>query len=123
VFAAPRSAGLWEQVAEEIAENAVAAGGTAETAVEPHGLELRLTLPGDAEDGPQQQRLWGFDGPRWMLRANMAGRAAMDEEAGDRLRSIMAGIVVTRGSEPRAPREPLPLHLPPGMTPVEPEDG
>jgi uncharacterized protein DUF3710 len=118
VFAAPRSGGMWEQVAEEIAENAVAAGGTAETVVEPHGRELRLTVPG--ENGvSQQQRLWGFDGPRWMLRANVVGVAAAGGDALDEVRSLLAGVVVTRGGEPMAPREPLPLRLPEGLTPVE----
>lgn len=118
VFAAPRSGGLWEQVAEEIAENAVAAGGTAEKDVQPHGLELRLSVPGD--DGVhQQQRLWGFDGPRWMLRANVVGVAALGGRGLEEVRSLMAGIVVTRGSGAMAPREPLPLRLPDGLTPAE----
>ena len=118
VFAAPRSGGMWEQVATEIAENAVAAGGTAEQHQEPHGLELRLSVPGD-EGIPQRQRLWGFDGPRWMLRANVVGVAADGGDALEHIRSLMSGIVVTRGGEAMAPREPLLLQLPPGATPVE----
>jgi hypothetical protein len=122
VFAAPRSGGLWQPVAEEIAENAIAAGGTAETVVQPQGPELRLTVPGD--DGvTQQQRLWGFDGPRWMLRANVVGVAAAGGSALEEVRSLLAGIVVTRGGEPMAPREPLPLRLPEGLTPVEEPTG
>lgn len=121
VFAAPRSGGLWAQVVAEIAENAIAAGGTAETAVQPHGLELLLNIPGD--EGVQQQRLWGFDGPRWMLRANVVGVAAEGGSGLDQIRSLMAGVVVTRGGEAMAPREPLPLHLPAGVTRVdEPRD-
>jgi hypothetical protein len=118
VFAAPRSGGLWEEVAVEIAENAIAAGGTAEMVDQPHGRELQLTVPG--EDGiSQQQRLWGFDGPRWMLRANVVGVAAAGGDALDEVRSLLSGVVVTRGGEPMAPREPLPLRLPEGLTPVE----
>ena len=115
VFAAPRSGGLWEQVAEEIAENAVAAGGTAEKDDEAEALELRLSVPGD-EGVVQQQRLWGFDGPRWMLRANIVGVAASGGSALTEIRSVMDGIIVTRGSGAMAPREPLPLQLPAGMT-------
>jgi hypothetical protein len=122
VFAAPRSGGLWQPVAEEIAENAIAAGGTAETVVQPQGLELRLTVPGD-DGATQQQRLWGFDGPRWMLRANVVGVAAAGGSALEEVRSLLAGIVVTRGGEPMAPREPLPLRLPEGLTPVEEPTG
>lgn len=118
VFAAPRSGGLWEEVAAEIAENAIAAGGTAETVDEPHGLELHLNVPGD--DGVrQQQRLWGFDGPRWMLRANVVGLAAAGGAGLEQIRALMAGIVVTRGGEAMAPRESLPLQLPAGVTPLE----
>jgi len=123
VFAAPRSGGLWEQVAEEIAENAVAAGGTAEKAEGGQGLELRLSVPADG-GVVQEQRLWGFDGPRWMLRANVVGAAAHGDNAPAEIRSLMDGIIVTRGSGAMAPREPLPLHLPAGATPVEePTDG
>jgi hypothetical protein len=118
VFAAPRSGGLWKQVAEEIAENAIAAGGSAERVDQPHGLELRLTVPGD--DGVrQQQRLLGFDGPRWMLRVNVVGVAGEGDIGLEEIRSMLAGIVVTRGSGPMAPREPLPLALPAGLTPLE----
>ena len=123
VFAAPRSGGLWEQVAEEIAENVVAAGGTAEKDDEAEALELRLRVPGD-EGVVQEQRLWGFDGPRWMLRANVVGLAAGGGSALEEIRPLMDGIIVTRGSGAMAPREPLPLRLPAGATPVEePTDG
>jgi hypothetical protein len=116
VFAAPRSGGLWAEVAAEIAENAIAAGGTAEQDVQPHGLELRLVVPGD-NGARQQQRLWGFDGPRWLLRANIVGVAAALDSGLAEIRSLLAGIVITRGSAAMAPREPLPLTLPVGLTP------
>lgn len=115
VFAAPRSAGIWEDIRGEIAEMITANGGTVETASGPFGDELRSRL---AQPGPQGRTVFapavfaGVEGPRWFLRAVYSGSAAVDEAAREVFDDVLRTVLVVRGDEPRAPREMLPLHMP-----------
>jgi hypothetical protein len=54
----------------------------------------------------------GVDGPRWFLRAMVQGRAAVDPSADADLLAAFADIVVDRGADAMAVRDPLPLRLP-----------
>ena len=115
VFAAPKSAGIWDDVRAEIATSLRQSGGSAEEVRGRFGPELvgtsMVEVPGQ---GKVQQRLrfLGVDGPRWFLRGLVAGPAAT--EAGERRKfeDLFAGVVVNRGSEAMAPRDPLLLTLP-----------
>lgn len=121
VFAAPRSGGQWSDVADEITEQTESSGGTCERADTSHGIELRLRVPGrhEGREVMQEQRLWGFDGPRWMMRVSLVGKAATDDVAAAEMLAYVAEAVVVRGSEPMSPREPLPLRLPESATVVD----
>ncbi|HEX3707458.1 MAG TPA: DUF3710 domain-containing protein [Mycobacteriales bacterium] len=110
-FAAPRSAGLWDDVRREIAESLTESGGTAEHTAGTFGTELRARIPGESGGG-QPARFVGVDGPRWFLRGLLTGAAATDVAQGRRLEEVFRGIVVVRGNDAMAPRDPLPLHLP-----------
>lgn len=60
----------------------------------------------------QPLRFTGIDGPRWFLRAVFLGRAAVEPDPEDDLHRVVRELIVVRGPEARAPRDPLPLRLP-----------
>jgi hypothetical protein len=100
---------------EEFADTVLAAGGTAEEKLGPLGIELHTRMPTRGADGRTTYapaRFVGVDGPRWFLRVVLSGNAAIDEAAGNQLLDFVRHTVVTRGGEPRAPREMLPLQIP-----------
>lgn len=122
-FAAPKTSGIWTEVCREIAAEATRMGGTATEVDGSFGTELRVVVPVQGPDGQmfsQTSRVIGVDGPRWLLRGTLLGRAAIEPDAASRLEDSFRRVVVVRGSEPMAPREPLALTLPPGAQPANP---
>lgn len=114
-FAAPRSAGIWDSIRQEIAESIVGQGGTADEEDGELGRELRTRMPSAGPDGRTvfaPARFVGVDGPRWFLRAVFSGRAAIDDEAAAPLMAVVRDTVVVRGDAAMAPREMLVLRLP-----------
>jgi Protein of unknown function (DUF3710) len=123
-FAAPRAAGIWDDVRADIATSASGQGGKLEEVEGPFGVELAGSImappppqPGDqpapAKPVRRPARFLGVDGPRWFLRGLISGPAASSPEAAGSLEEAFRGIVVVRGSEPMPVREQLPLSLPP----------
>ena len=115
-FAAPRSAGVWDEIRPEIAAAVAGQGGTAEEVLGTFGTELLCRLPVRTEDGRtahQPTRFAGVDGPRWFLRAVFSGPAAHDPAAAADLEGVVRDVVVVRGGEAMAPRELIALALPP----------
>ncbi|WP_432496783.1 DUF3710 domain-containing protein [Kineococcus auxinigenes] len=131
VFAAPRSAGVWDEIRAEIAAAVAAQGGTVEERTGPFGAELLSRLPvrtGDGRTAHQPTRFVGVDGPRWFLRAVFSGAAAHDAQAARPLEDVVRDVVVVRGPDAMAPRELIPLALPkarpqPAAAPGEPAGG
>lgn len=114
-FAAPRSAGLWDEIRAEISTAVESQGGTAEEHPSGLGTELRTRMPSAGPDGRTvfaPATFVGVDGPRWFLRGVLSGRAAIDEAAAGPLLEVLRAAVVVRGGDPMAPRELLPLSLP-----------
>jgi hypothetical protein len=114
-FAAPRSAGIWDEIREEIAAGITRQGGTADTVRGMFGRELLAQIPVRSPDGRatlQTTRFIGVDGPRWFLRAVVHGPAAYQPEAAQPLEDLVRGVVVVRGADAMAPRDLLPLRLP-----------
>ena len=115
-FAAPRTEGIWSEVLDEIAESLQGSGGRAERVDGPHGPELHALVPTQGEDGGSvvmaPARFVGVDGPRWFLRALYTGAAAHDAEVAAPLERAVRDVVVVRGADPMAVRDPLPLRLP-----------
>ncbi|MGY1690944.1 DUF3710 domain-containing protein [Geodermatophilus sp. SYSU D01105] len=121
-FAAPRAAGIWDEVRADLARSASGQGGRLREVEGPFGLELVGTVlaaapaqPGQPAPKPVRRaaRFLGVDGPRWFLRGMMSGPAAESPEAAAPLEEAFRQIVVVRGNEPMPVREQLPLTLPP----------
>lgn len=124
VFAAPKTRGVWDAIRGEIHDNLLTSGGTAEEKVGDLGTELHVRMPAKGPDGRttySPAAFIGVDGPRWFLRAVLSGKAAMEPEAYASMLELVKATVVTRGGEPRAPREMLPLRLPEDSTPTQSE--
>jgi len=121
-FAAPRAAGIWDEVRADLARNASGQGASLEEVEGPFGTELAGTVMAAPPPQPDQPapkpvrrpaRFLGVDGPRWFLRAMITGPAASEPEAAAVLEDVFADIVVVRGHDPMPVREQLPLTLPP----------
>jgi hypothetical protein len=120
-FAAPRNEGVWQEVRQELAAEITSNGGLADLEDGEDGRTLRAQIPFPQPDGSTALgtvRFIGTDGPRWLLRGVLSGPAAVDPAAAGALREVYDGVVVVRGTEAFAPREPLPLRLPGGAPPV-----
>jgi hypothetical protein len=121
-FAAPRAAGIWDDVRADIASGASGQGASLKESEGPFGTELVGTVlaapsaqPGQPAPKPVRRptRFLGVDGPRWFLRGVISGPAAEDAATAAPLEKAFRGIVVVRGTAPMPVRDPLPLTLPP----------
>ncbi len=110
VFAAPRNEGIWGEVRAEIKASISSQGGTVSEQDGEFGSELtgRLPVPG----GLTPVRFLGVDGPRWFLRAMLAGAPALQDDEAKPFLDTFRSLVVVRGTEPLPVREPVPLQLP-----------
>jgi hypothetical protein len=109
-FAAPRTAGIWDEIRKEIKASISAQGGTAQERKGGFGTELSGRVP--VQGGFQSVRFVGVDGPRWFLRALFSGNAATDPARAAQLEDALRNVVVVRGTLPMPVRDPLPLTLP-----------
>jgi hypothetical protein len=114
-FAAPRSAGLWEEVRPEIAAELASVGTAAQETEGPFGIEMFAHVPvqpGNPAAGTVPMRFIGVDGPRWLLRGLIIGAAADGTEPAEPFEDILSDVVVVRGDHPMPPRDMLELRLP-----------
>ena len=113
-FAAPRSAGLWEETRAQIQEQVRAQGGRVEEREGALGTELLAEVPVVAGDSSQMRlaRFVGVDGPRWFLRGVIGGAATSDMDAAAQVEDLFRSIVVVRGGTPMPPRDLIPLKMP-----------
>ncbi len=120
VFAAPRSAGIWDDIRGEIMAAIQQAGGSVTEHHGTMGTELHTRLPSRTPNGEtvyQPARFVGVNGPKWFLRAVIHGPAAVNEEQAAAMLAFVRQIIVDRGDEPRPPRELLAL-TPPKAAPA-----
>ena len=125
-FAAPKTEDIWDEVRGEIRAGITKQGGTADEVEGPLGMELRTKVPVRAADGTsgvQPARFVGVSGPRWFLRGVLTGRAATEEGAEADLVELFREVVVVRGPDPMAPRDPIPLRLPEPASDGDATDG
>jgi len=114
-FAAPRNGDLWSTVRPQIAADMVRRGGTAEEREGRWGTELVCQMPVTRPDGTaanQPSRIIGVNGERWLLRASLLGRPAVEPEASGEWEDTLAQIVVRRGTVAMPVGEVLPVALP-----------
>ena len=120
-FASSRGGDLWEEARREIAADTVRRGGSADEQDGPFGLELTCQVPVEGPEGEslvQPSRVLGITGPRWFVRATLAGRPAFDADYAAPFEHAIRTLAVRRGNDAMAPGEPLPLTLPPEATPA-----
>lgn len=116
-FSAPKSSGLWGEVRAELVQQMTAQG--AEVAEE-EGLlgpevVVNTPVPADQGGGTRLARFIAVDGPRWMLRGVIMGKAATDLATREQVIDLFRELVVVRGDQPMPPSELLPLRVPAGV--------
>ena len=115
-FAAPRHGDLWADVRPQIAAEYAQRGGTATEQEGRFGPELVCQLTVRTEDGrtaSQPSRVIGINGDRWMLRATLLGRPAIEPDAADAYEAAIESVVVRRGAQAMPVGSELPLRMPP----------
>ena len=117
-FAAPRHGDIWSDVRRQVAGEIARMGGTATESEGPYGTEVAVSLTVDRGDGQRVQqasKVVGIAGPRWLLRATLFGRPAVEYlEDGD-IERALRDVVVVRGTTPVPPGDALPLTMPPNV--------
>ncbi|WP_435741421.1 DUF3710 domain-containing protein [Nocardioides sp. SYSU DS0663] len=114
-FAAPRNGDLWSELRPRIAAEMAQRGGTATEREGRFGTEVVCNLPVTRPDGQaatQPSRIIGINGSRWLLRATLLGRPAVDAEAGREWEDVITTVAVRRGEGALPPGEPLPVTVP-----------
>ena len=116
-FAAPKSTGLWHGVRAELAQQMAGQGAALVEEDGPLGPELvaQTAVPAEQGGGTRVARFIAVDGPRWMLRGVIMGKAAIDVATRERVMDLFRELVVVRGEQPMPPSELLPLRVPAGV--------
>jgi Protein of unknown function (DUF3710) len=107
-YAAPKTSGMWREVASELAE--ALRKDSANVSIEdgPWGREV-------VGAGNNSVRFVGVDGYRWMIRCVINGAQASMAALTAEARNALADTVVRRGETPLPVRTPLPVQLPEPM--------
>ncbi|MBC7593046.1 MAG: DUF3710 domain-containing protein [Kineosporiaceae bacterium] len=125
-FAAARSGGLWDEVRADLIDEVERLGGNYLAVDGAFGSELQIRVPvtlPDGEEGFQPSRIIGVEGPRWLLRGTLLGDAALNPTDEGLLLEAFRETIVVRGSDPKAPREPLLIAVPAGAVVLGDETG
>lgn len=123
-FAAPRNGDVWDDVRRAVTAEVAQLGGTATEQDGVFGTELVVSLAVELPDGSHAQQLSkvvGIAGPRWLLRATLFGRPAVDYREDGDVEQALRDVVVVRGGTPVPPGDPLPLVLPPNVQQAAPQ--
>lgn len=125
-FAAPRHGDLWGEVRPQIAEDMARQGGEVTEREGRFGPELLCRMPVTLEDGTtatQPSRVIGVNGSRWLLRATLLGRPAMDVEGSADWEDTITRVAVRRGTGAMPVGDVLPVVLPDNARRVDPPTG
>jgi hypothetical protein len=113
-YAAPKSAGLWREVATELADS-LRKDATQVTIKDGRwGREVVGVAPGGQGQGGMV-RFIGVDGYRWMIRCVVNGPEEKADALAQEARDALADTVVRRGDTPMPVRTPLAVELPEPM--------
>ncbi|MFF8817872.1 DUF3710 domain-containing protein [Leucobacter sp. NPDC015123] len=124
-FSAPKTSGMWNQIRRDLTSQLTAQGAKVTEEEGALGAELvtATPVPADQGGGTREARFIGVDGPRWVLRGILMGKAAVDTEARASVVELFREIVVVRGDLPMPPGDLLPLKVPAGVQPGAPGAG
>jgi Protein of unknown function (DUF3710) len=113
-YAAPKTAGLWREVASELADSL--RKDVAKVTIEdgPWGREV-VGVAADQGQGVGVVRFIGVDGYRWMIRCVVNGPQDNIKALAEEARNALADTVVRRGDTPLPVRTPLAVQLPEPM--------
>ena len=107
-YAAPKTGGLWREVASELADSLRKDGAAVSIQDGRWGREVVGTATGVV-------RFIGVDGYRWMIRCVVNGSAENIDALTDEAREALVDTVIRRGDTPLPVRTPLPVELPEPM--------
>lgn len=107
-YAAPKTSGLWREVAGELADSLRNDGAAVSIQDGRWGREVVGTASGVV-------RFIGVDGYRWMIRCVVNGSAESIDALAEEAREALVDTVVRRGDTPLPVRTPLPIQLPEPM--------
>jgi hypothetical protein len=107
-YAAPKTGGLWREVAGELAESLRKDGAAVSIQDGRWGREVIGSATGVV-------RFIGVDGYRWMIRCVVNGSAETIDALTEEAREALVDTVVRRGDTPLPVRTPLPVQLPEPM--------
>ena len=107
-YAAPKTGGLWREVAAELAESLRKDSVNVTIQDGPWGREVVGVATGAV-------RFIGVDGYRWMIRCVVNGSHETMDALTQEAREALADTVVRRGDTPLPVRTPLPVQLPEPM--------
>jgi len=113
-YAAPKSAGLWREVASELADSLRKDAGQVAIKDGKWGREVVGVAPG-GQGQVGMVRFIGVDGYRWMIRCVVNGPEENADALAQEARDALADTVVRRGDTPLPVRTPLPVELPEPM--------
>jgi hypothetical protein len=122
-FAAPRNGDLWSEVRPQLAADMSRRGGTATEREGEFGTELVCQLQVRRPDGTaatQPSVIVGVNGERWLLRATVMGRPAMEGQLPAEWVDTIRSVAVRRGAGAMPVGEPLALAMPANARRVEP---
>ena len=107
-YAAPKTGGLWREVASELADSLRKDGAAVSIQDGRWGREVVGTATGVV-------RFIGVDGYRWMIRCVVNSSAENIDALTDEAREALVDTVIRRGDTPLPVRTPLPVQLPEPM--------
>ncbi len=114
-YAAPKSAGLWREVASELADSLRKDASQVSIKDGRWGREIVGAAPGGQGQATGVVRFIGIDGYRWMIRCVVNGPEENADALAEEARNALADTVVRRGDTPLPVRTPLPVELPEPM--------
>jgi hypothetical protein len=114
-YAAPKTAGLWREVAAELAESLRKDVPNVSIEDGPWGREVVGLANAEQDQPPGVVRFIGVDGYRWMIRCVVNGPQDKIVALATEARNALADTVVRRGDTPMPVRSPLQVQLPEPM--------
>ncbi|HYZ69220.1 MAG TPA: DUF3710 domain-containing protein [Mycobacterium sp.] len=114
-YAAPKSTGLWREVAAELADSLRKDVPKVTIDDGPWGREVVGVSKPEPNQPAGVVRFIGVDGYRWMIRCVVNGPADKIAELTAEARNALADTVVRRGETPMPVRTPLQVQLPEPM--------